>query len=241
MKIVAPPSLNPEENIALDELLLAKAETGRAGETLRFWTQEDHFVVLGRAGKIDEDCDTEACARDGVRLIRRISGGGTVLQGPGCINYSAVLSYARDEKTRDVRYSYSRVLGDISRAFRKKDLDVDFLPISDLAVGGKKVSGNAQARKKKYFLHHGTFLVGFDLDRVSRYLKHPRKEPGYRKGRAHSEFLANIPVPADELKGLISEVFRPSEGALALTPEDLEELRNLVTRKYSTDRWNLAF
>jgi len=78
--------------------------------------------------------------------------------------------------------------------------------LSDIAVDNKKISGNAQARKKKYFLHHGTFLYDFDIGKIPYYLKYPPKEPNYRKNRSHSDFLTNIPLTPEQLKECIRDV-----------------------------------
>ena len=167
----------PEEQLAMDELLLQKAEAGRLGETLRFWETKEYFVVAGRAGRLKEDCFLDRCRSDKIKTLRRVSGGGTVLQGPGCVNYSAVLSYKSDNGYSSIRSSYRNILGKISEAMQARGINVAFYPISDLALDGRKVSGNAQARKRKYFLHHGTFLYDFDLEKIPSYLKHPAKEP----------------------------------------------------------------
>ena len=241
MRLVEYSSNIPEEMIALDELLLTKAETGRIGETLRIWNSREYFVVTGRAKKAQKDCFPDRCRRDGIKIIRRISGGGTVLEGPGCLNYSAVLSYGRDKKYKDIRYSYRRILESFSERFKTKGLDVEFLPVSDLALNGKKISGNAQARKRKYFLHHGTFLFDFNIRKISRYLRYPDREPEYRKGRKHEDFLANIPVTAGKLEEIIREVFSPSSAVWRPEQEDLKELRALTLRKFANNKWNDAF
>jgi lipoate-protein ligase A len=241
MRLIEYATHTPEENIAMDELLLQKAEAGRMGETLRFWEAEEHFVVVGRACKVREDCLEEKCTRDAVKILRRISGGGTVLQGPGCVNYSAVLFYESDKGYSSIRSSYRNILGKMSEVMRARGLNVTFYPTSDLTLDGRKISGNAQARKRKYFLHHGTFLYDFDLERVSSYLKHPGKEPEYRKGRTHKNFLTNIPISREDLMGLVKEVFSCREDILEIRKDDLRVLNRLIADKYSSDRWNHAF
>jgi lipoate-protein ligase A len=231
----------PEEAIALDELLLVKAEAGRIGETLRLWHPREYFVVTGRAKRAGKDCFLSRCRQENIKIIRRISGGGTVLQGPGCLNYSVVLSYDRDGKYRDIRSSYRRILESVSGAFKAKGLGIEFLPISDLVLDGRKVSGNAQARKRKHFLHHGTFLFDFDIEKISRYLRHPLEEPEYRRQRAHEDFLTNVPVVPGQLEGLLKEVFLPSSDVWRPDRQDMEELDNMVQRKFSLDAWNFAF
>lgn len=240
MLLVEYPCKSPEETIAMDELLLKKAESGEVGETLRFWQTEDHFIVLGRAREASKDCFLDRCARGGVKVIRRISGGGTVLQAPGCFNYSAVLSYARNEEYRNIRRCYFSILTRLAGAFNKKGHDVRFFPISDLALKEKKISGNAQARKRKYFLHHGTFLFDLDIDKVTYYIRHPSTEPEYRRRRKHSDFLTNVPVKAAELEDLIKEALSASCDKWKPSRLDSKELEWLVSEKFSQEHWNFG-
>lgn len=241
MQIISNSFKTPEQNIALDELLLTKAESGEIGETLRFWSSEKYFVAIGRASKVEEDCITGRCDKDGVQIIRRISGGGTVLQGPGCINYSLILSYRRGEDRYDISRSYERVLNGIGDMLKGKGYNAQFFPVSDLAVDGRKISGNAQSRKHKFFLHHGTFLYDFDLEKVSEYLKHPSSEPEYRKGRSHKDFIANLSISPEKIKEGIISLFAHNAGFYKLSKEDLNILDELVTKKYASDEWNRMF
>lgn len=229
------------ENIALDELLLMKAEGGEIGQTLRFWESAEHAVVLGRAGRAGDDCFLEKCREEGVKVIRRLSGGGTVLQGPGCLNYSAVLSYDSNGEYADIKRSYNAILGRICRGFRGCGYRAEIMPVSDMVLGKKKISGNAQARKKRFFLHHGTLLYNFDIPKVARYLKHPVKEPDYRKGRRHGVFVVNIRLSSAELKAVVIKAFPLTGVKSSLNKAELAGMNKLVAEKYSRDEWNLAF
>jgi lipoate-protein ligase A len=71
---------------------------------------------------------------------------------------------------------------------------------SDLAVGGRKFSGNSQQRKRTHLLHHGTLLYDFDLELISRYLHLPERQPEYRANREHGDFVMNLAVGVEELK-----------------------------------------
>ena len=82
----------PQENITFDDVLLNLAEKHEAGEYLRFWESPSVFVVLGRIGRAEIDVNATNTKTDGIPVLRRSSGGGTVVQGPGCLNYSLILS-----------------------------------------------------------------------------------------------------------------------------------------------------
>jgi lipoate-protein ligase A len=81
----------PAENLAADEALLDAAETGEAGEILRFWQAPSHFVVLGHSNCLEKEVFDTTCAALDIPVLRRCSGGGTVLQGPGMLSYALIL------------------------------------------------------------------------------------------------------------------------------------------------------
>ena len=87
---------SPAENLALDEALLDAAESSDAGECLRFWESKVHFVVVGYANKVATETNPAVCEGLGIPILRRCSGGGTVLQGPGVLNYTLILRIAED-------------------------------------------------------------------------------------------------------------------------------------------------
>jgi lipoate---protein ligase len=74
-----------------------------------------------------------------------------------------------------------------------------FAGTSDLALAGRKVSGNAQRRTREAVLHHGTLLYAFDARRSERLLRRPLREPAYRAGRGDAEFLGNLPLTGAEI------------------------------------------
>src|SRR2546425_8598040 len=93
----------PAENLACDEALLDAAESGSGGEVLRFWESPEYFVVVGYANKVATEVNVAACEARGIRVLRRCSGGGTVLQGEGCLNYTVILRITDSGPTRSIR------------------------------------------------------------------------------------------------------------------------------------------
>jgi len=221
------------ENLALDEALLLEAEAGQRGEVLRFWEWPTYSVVLGVSGRLHEDVDVEACHRDRVPIYRRASGGGTVLLGRGCLLYSLVLSMDRDAALKDIHGSYHYILNRLAHALRPMAAVV-LEGISDLAVDGNKISGSAQQRKQKFLLHHGTLLYDFDLSAMSRYLRTPVKQPGYREGRTHDSFVANLRADRAEIIALLQSTWGGDENHDQLP---LDSIARLMDEKYGRDDW----
>jgi lipoate---protein ligase len=215
------------ENLALDEALLLGAEESEGDELLRFWTWPQFAVVLGAGGVIADDVN-EAHS---VPIARRSSGGGTVLLGPGCLLFSLVLDIDRAPELTQINPSYRWILDRVARALAGLQRGIQFAGTSDLAVAGRKFSGNSQQRKRRFLLHHGTILHGFDLDAVGRYLKLPPRRPDYRGDRPHREFLMNLASEPDEIRRCLREEWRAEEKE----PDWPEKLvRQLVVEKYST-------
>lgn len=222
------------EDLALDEALLLEAEAGRGGEILRLWERPTPGIVLGAAGILAEDVDEEACRRDGIPLARRGSGGGTVLLGPGCLCFSLVLAYERAVPLAELTPSYEYILTRLARALG--DLAPDIAPAgtSDLANLGKKFSGNSQQRKRNHLLHHGTILYDFDLSLLGRYLRQPSRQPEYRAGRTHLDFVMNLPARREQ----IVERLRTAWGAEGeSTTWPAVPMRELLERKYARAEW----
>ncbi|MCU0785114.1 MAG: lipoate--protein ligase family protein, partial [Verrucomicrobia bacterium] len=92
----------PAGNLACDEALLDWCEAGGDGEVLRFWESPGHFVVVGYANKVATEVNAAACEAREIPVLRRCSGGGTVVQGPGCLNYALILRITADGPTRNI-------------------------------------------------------------------------------------------------------------------------------------------
>jgi len=221
-----------EENLALDEALLLQAEDRQAGEVLRLWEWPVPAVVLGAGGKLAEDVDEERCGAEGVPIRRRSSGGGTVLLGRGCFCFSLVLRLARSPLLEQIRLSYRFILDEVLAALDVPGAEV--AGISDLAIAGRKFSGNAQQRKRDFILHHGTILYAFDLPRLSAYLQFPARQPEYRAGREHQSFVCNIGMDSAELRRRLCARWQATE---MRTTWPAERVRQLVDQRYGVQEW----
>jgi len=229
----------PEENLACDEALLELCEEGLGDEVLRFWEPVQYFVVVGYANKVATEVNVPFCRQQGLPIRRRCSGGGTVLQGPGCLNYALILHLDQSGPLQSVSATNRFVL-ERHRAALGGLLQgpVQTPGPTDLALGGLKFSGNAQRRKRRALLFHGTFLLHFDLALVEQALPMPSKQPDYRANRSHSHFLVNLAVPARQVKSALSRAW---QAAAPLAEIPAERIRLLARDKYARPEWNLRF
>lgn len=240
MRSVIKSFINPSDNVAFDEVLLEKADSS-AEEMVWIWESAVPFVALGRTSKADEEVFIDRCRRDGINIVRRLSGGCSVLQGPGCLNYSFVLSYDRSDSLKNVGKSYEFLLQKIACLLKDSGLEVSRNGLSDLVFQGKKFSGNAQIRRGRFLLHHGTILFDMDFRSVREYLRHPPREPKYRTRRSHEDFLINLPIDPQTLRNILTGVFDGHSSEIKLSAMEEERLLQLSSERYSSDEWNFRF
>ena len=196
--------LSAEQHLEEEWHLFSKVESGSAGYLFRTWETSTPAVVVGRNNAIREHVITEACERDQLQVLRRFTGGGAVVVGPGCLNYAVAVSLVSFPELADVAASFKAILGRNVDAIGVAGLSID--GSSDLSLGGRKVSGNAQRRGRRALLHHGTLLYDFDAALAARYLKEPRRQPEYRRRRPHADFIGNLPVSGDTLRARLTHL-----------------------------------
>lgn len=194
-----------ERHLECEWQLFQRVEAGDAGFRATTWEATRPVVVVGWAANVAEVVFEGACRRDQVPIVRRRSGGGAVVLGPGCLNYAVVLGLVSRPTLLDVSGSFREILGQIAGALVVPGLGVE--ADTDLAIGGRKVSGNAQRRGRRALMHHGTLLYAFDSGLASRYLREPRRQPAYRGSRQHVEFLGNLPLPREAIEERLARVW----------------------------------
>lgn len=226
-----------EEQLALDEALLEEAHEGRLdGPVARTWMASAPTVVVGSSSRIDDEVDRATCERLGVGILRRPSGGLTVVLGPGCVMWSVIVPLTGPQPL--IERIHSALLDPLSEALGETGKPVVRRGSSDLAIetadGDRKVSGNALRIRRGGVLYHGTLLDTFDLDLVSTVLRHPPREPQYRGRRPHRAFLANLELGRTAIDSAVRQAFR-AEVAWSAWPQ--ERVGALVRERYGTTTW----
>lgn len=233
----------PAENVALDEGLLDAAEAGDiTGGVLRLWESPQAAVVLGRSSPAEAEVHLEACHRQQVAVLRRCSGGGTVVAGPGCLMYAVVLSIETYPQLQGIDLCHQFVLQKMAQILSPLlDSGVSRAGTSDLVIGPsatapkKKFSGNAMRSKRKHILYHGTLLYDFDLEQLEQLLGDPTRQPAYREGRDHTRFVINLPLTKNRLVLALVEGWDATK-KLESWPQ--ARTQALVQTKYESDaKW----
>lgn len=239
--------LTAAENLACDEALLDWREENGGNGILRFWESRETFVVAGYANKIEAEVNVANCETAKIPIFRRCSGGGTVLQGAGCLNYALILQIAENSPLSEISGANKYIMArnrDAIQSIMGESLPIKVQGHTDLAsLNGslsifRKFSGNSQRRHKAFLLFHGTFLLNFNLELVGKFLKFPSRQPDYRADRGHGDFLTNLNVPAAPVKEAMKKIWN------ATTPMQappLAKVSALAREKYATPEWNLKF
>jgi lipoate---protein ligase len=229
---------SPLANLAFDDALVESADSwngeGAAPqETLRVWEMPSVCVVMGRGSKLSE-VQEAVCIRDQIPILRRCSGGASIVAGPGCLMYSVLLSLDHSPGLRDIDRAHRYVMGTIMAGVQQLVAQVQLEGTCDLTLDGKKCSGNAVRYKRHWVLYHGTLLYHFSLDLISRYLAMPPRMPDYRANRNHDAFVANLECDPTQLRIALRQAWK-AEGEWNSHPfqnQIIEKSRSLLESKY---------
>jgi len=229
----------PQENLALEEALLDAAEERETGEVLRFWEPPEYSVVVGYANRVGSEVNLDYCRKTGIPVLRRCTGGGTVLQGPGVLNYTLILRIDPQGPTHSItstnQFVMNRQCEALTRLLQKA---VQVRGHTDLAIDNLKFSGNAQRRKRNFLIFHGAFLIDLDLGLVGKTLLMPSKQPEYRLNRSHTSFLMSLGCRPAEVKAALRLAWDANRTSREIPSQ---RVADLVREKYSLDAWNLRF
>lgn len=171
-----------------DDLLEQHA---RAGEPVyRLYEPQSTLVVLGAGRKLEEDVCLSAAQADGVPVLRRRGGGGTVVLSPGQAVLALVTEVASPFRNREyfrrINEWFRETLASLEVA------GIEHRGISDLAIRERKILGTSLYRRRQLLFYQGSLLVSPELSLFDRYLTFPSRVPDYRRGRPHSEFCTTL-------------------------------------------------
>lgn len=221
--------------LALDESLLVSADEGWIGPSLRVWELSRPTVVLGRSSKVDWETNRAFCLAGGIEIVRRCSGGASIVAGPGCLMYSVVVSIEQAPEIAKVDAAHRYVIDRVFAAVRRQVPGAQREGICDLTLSGRKFSGNALRIARRHLLYHGTILYSGDLSLIAHCLEFAPRQPEYRAGRPHEAFITNAPIQPELFADDLAAEFGARRGNV---PEIVyARARKLASNRYGCENW----
>ena len=186
---------DPYANVALEEALFGEI----GGAVVRLWENQES-VVLGAGQLAAHETDMAYCEAEGIPVVRRMSAGGAVYNGPGNLNWSFFVRrgdgpVGRGEGPRRVFEAFAGV---VARALEGCGVEAEFRPPNSLATVDGKVSGMAAYVSREAVLCHGTLLMSADLELVRRLTRPSEAKLERRYPRSNFVEVANCGAGAGQ-------------------------------------------
>ena len=235
-------------NLAIEEAIFLAKIRRKVPPTVRFWRNR-RAAVIGYSQKVEAEVNLELCRDEGIEIVRRFSGGGAVYQDLGNLNYTLVLDADHPiVEGLDIGESYRVLTTGVVEGLKEFGIDLVFDPPSDLLAGKRKVSGNAQSRKKRTIFHHGTLLVNADLHLLAKVLDAAGDGPKNKKITSKKRQVTNLAdeiicyVDMQEVKQALRRGFERAFPVQLvrrqLSPEEEESAQTFYAEKFSRREWN---
>jgi lipoate---protein ligase len=233
-------------NMGLDEAILESVAGGLEPPTLRLYRWKPSAVSVGYFQGVRDEVNLDRCAELGIDVVRRLTGGGAVYHADE-ITYSIVVPETHPLAAGGILDSYKAICAGVVAGFKMLGIQAEFAPLNDIVAGGKKLSGNAQTRKRGCLLQHGTILLGVDLEAMFTVLQVPNEK---LKGKLIEDVKARVssvsamlghPVSYEEALPAFEQGFAEVLGGVG--PRSLpgsDELRragNNARERFANEAW----
>jgi lipoate---protein ligase len=223
-------------NMALDEVLLMNLPD-HGTPILRLYGWEPPAVSIGYFQSIDEEVDVSNCKHMGVDVVRRITGGGAVLH-----EFELTYSFITKIYPTNIMESYNLICDPVVMCLNRLGFSAKYVPLNDIIIDNKKVSGNAQTRKDNTLLQHGTILLDVDFDKMFSVLKVPPEKIKDKMINDVKARVMGLRKTFEEISQSLKESFAEKFGAQilvdTLTTKEREDSEKLAIEKYSSHQWN---
>ena len=185
-------------------------------------------IVMGISSEPHEVLNSQKMQETPLPLIKRYSGGGTVI-----VDFNTLfVSFIFQKTAHDFSCFPEPILRWTETLYKEAFSIPNFQLIeNDYTIGHLKCGGNAQYIQKKRFVHHTTFLWDYDLSLMD-YLAFPKKTPVYRKGRAHADFLCPLKSFLPSKKAFFLQILEVLSNDFTLFPSSLDSVLPLLKKPY---------
>lgn len=234
MRIIHNKSTDPYFNLATEEYLIDNADE----DIFMLW-RNDRAVIIGRNQNTYAEINENFCRENGVKVVRRLTGGGAVFHDLGNVNYTFITN-AEEAQALD----FARFCKPIIDALGLFGVKAELSGRNDITAEGRKVSGTAQCVRNGRLMHHGCILYSADLSSVEGALKvneEKMRSKGIKSVRSRVANLADLIYNAPDVEGFIDFIESHTDGIRRdLGEDEINAISKLTKVKYSTWEWNFG-
>ncbi|MDR2184035.1 MAG: lipoate--protein ligase [Clostridiales bacterium] len=231
-----PQSTNPHFNLALEQHLF---DTAYARHVFMLW-QNDNAIIIGKNQNTEAEINRQFVEQKGIKVARRLSGGGAVYHDMGNLNFTFIVPDGDD-------INFQFFCRPVMQTLAQFGVTAEIRGRNDITIKGKKFSGNAQYRKSGRVMHHGTIMFDSDLETLQAALSPPAAKLQSKGVASVRSRVTNI---SEHLEGGITLADFKSALAKNVLPRDFEiympddadtaAITQLHDELYSTWQWNFG-
>ena len=233
-------------NMAIDEAVSETIATNKSMPTIRFYTWKPSAVSIGCFQSMEEEIAIDVCKQLNVDAVRRRTGGGAVYHdNVGEITYSVIAP--ENMFPKNIIESYKIICDWVIDSLRLLGLETSFVPINDIVLGGKKISGNAQTRRNRVLLQHGTILYDVDVKKMFSLLKVPNEKIRDKMIATVEERVTSIKKQNEAItkqklyEALLKGFTLNKEWQFEKWSDDeFARAKELAAARYATKEWNFS-
>src|SRR5690606_29520938 len=230
---------DPQINLAIEEYALKNLDIN---ETYLLFYINAPSIIIGKNQNTIEEINTQYVEENGIKVVRRLSGGGAVYHDLGNLNFSFI---TKDDG--ESFHNYKKFTEPVIEALHKLGVNAQLSGRNDIEVEGRKISGNAQFSTRGRMFSHGTLMFDSEIDHVVSALKVKKdkiESKGIKSVRSRvaniSEFLTEK-ITIEEFKQMLLRYIFNSDGDIPeykLTEQDWEKINEISKERYQNWDWN---
>jgi lipoate-protein ligase A len=226
---------DPYLNMAIEESILLVANEGLAPNTIRLW-RNPRSVVIGRFQNVADEVDLKVCAKHGIKVVRRFTGGGTVYHDYGNLNWTVIVKKDSSLYPKMLLEIYKAMSNAVIEGLKSLKVHTRFKPPNIIEIGSKKISGLAAYVKRNAALCHGTLLVHADLNVLSKVLLRPRATVTTLQNELRERI--SISLAKEAIFCGFNELYGIEANPEKLNKYEKRIAETLYQEKYKRDEWN---
>ncbi|HFH7630264.1 TPA: lipoate--protein ligase [Streptococcus agalactiae] len=238
MKYIVNTSNDPAYNVALEAYAFQKLTD--IDEIFILWINEP-AIIIGRHQNTIQEINKEFIDKNGIHVVRRLSGGGAVYHDLNNLNYTII-----SNNTQEGAFDFQTFSKPVIDTLAKLGVKAEFTGRNDLEINGQKFAGNAQAYYKGRMMHHGCLLFDVDMSVLGQALKVSKdkiESKGIKSVRArvtnivdHLSDKITVQEFRDAILAQMKEEY-PEMDEYVLSDAELSEIQAMRDNQFATWDW----